>query len=186
MLLAKSWKCFSNTWRTEVSGAGTNAFPLCFSLVYLKLEYVHEAPGEQILPHYHYKYAWTSFLPSSLPTTCRCSHPVFGFEEGPVSWLSYSQIILPSSDTVPTSDMYFSHTKQFCSISEMSYNSTQFWYCLPGNNIRFHRLRTRSYKAAPTTQLRIPITSPGCPCTTYPQAIDRRFQWASPYVWLIC
>lgn len=81
---------------------------------------------------------------------------------------------------------YFSHTKQFCSISEMSYNSTQFWYCLPGNNIRFHRLRTRSYKAAPTTQLRIPITSPGCPCTTYPQAIDRRFQWASPYVWLIC
>lgn len=183
MLLAKSWKCFSNTW-TEVSGAGTNAFPLCFSLVYLKLEYVHEAPGEQILPHYHYKYAWRSFLPSSLPITCRwLPTPSLVLRRAlSLDFLTHRSSFLPLILYPLLTCEYFSHTKQFCSISEMSYNSTQFWYCLPGNNIRFHRLRTRSYKAAPTTQLRIPITSPGCPCTTYPQAIDRRFQRASPYV----
>ena len=43
----------------------------------------------------------------------------------------------------------------------MSYNITQFWHLLPGDNVRFYRLRVQCYKTAPTP-LQTPVTSPGC------------------------
>ena len=43
--------------------------------------------------------------------------------------------------------------------SWVSYNSIQFWYYLPGHNIRSHRLRPQSHK---TALLQMPIRSPGC------------------------
>lgn len=40
------------------------------------------------------------------------------------------------------------HTKQFSDTHWVSENSSQFWHCLPGDSIRFQRLRTQSYKIA--------------------------------------
>ena len=42
----------------------------------------------------------------------------------------------------------------------VSYNSIQFWYYLPGDSIRSHRLRSQSHKTAAT--LDINHKSPGC------------------------
>ena len=55
-------------------------------------------------------------------------------------------------------------------ISCVSYNSIQFWPCPPGIGVRFHKLRTQSYKTAP-------IQTPGkphvVPCTSDLLAISQ-------------
>ena len=55
--------------------------------------------------------------------------------------------------TLLTPDMwsFFPHTGQFSDTSCVSYNSIQFWYYLPRDSIRFHRLRAHSHKTAPTS-----------------------------------
>ena len=40
------------------------------------------------------------------------------------------------------------NTKQFCDISQVSYNLTQLWHYLPGDSVRFHQLRAQSCKNA--------------------------------------
>lgn len=41
----------------------------------------------------------------------------------------------------------FSHTtKHFLETSRMSKNSTQFWHYLPGDSIRFHKLKSRFHR----------------------------------------
>ena len=41
-----------------------------------------------------------------------------------------------------------------CDTSWMSYNSIKFWHYLPGDSVRFHRLRAQSYKTAPLPNFR--------------------------------
>lgn len=56
----------------------------------------------------------------------------------------------------------FPHTKQFSHTSWMSYNLTQFWYSLPGDRVRSHRLRAQSHSTA-ATLLQVPIASSRSP-----------------------
>ena len=46
---------------------------------------------------------------------------------------------------------FLPQTKQFSDTSWLSHNSIQFWHYLPGDSIRFNRLRAQSHKTAPTT-----------------------------------
>lgn len=43
--------------------------------------------------------------------------------------------------------------------SQVPYNVTQFWQCLPGDSVRSHILKARSYQTSPAPQM--PMTSPG-------------------------
>ena len=42
-------------------------------------------------------------------------------------------------------------SKQFLDPSCVSYNSAPFWHYLPGDSVRFHRLRVHFYKTVPHT-----------------------------------
>lgn len=59
----------------------------------------------------------------------------------------------------PNVSGFFSHTKQLCCASQVPYNVIQFWQCLPGDSVRSHILRARSYQTSPAPQM--PMTSPG-------------------------
>ena len=57
--------------------------------------------------------------------------------------------------------VFFSpHIKQFCNISWVSYNLTQFWHCLPGDSITSHRLRAEFHKTAPHFRCQSQVVDP--------------------------
>ena len=67
----------------------------------------------------------------------------------PISSSCASPLLLTQSPSLLATKYVedFPHTKQF-SASWVSYSLAQFWPCLPGDNVRSHRLRARS--AAPS------------------------------------
>lgn len=55
--------------------------------------------------------------------------------------------------------------KQFCKNSGLSHNLIQFWYFLPRDCVRHHRLRSQTNKIVLSScpaSLQKPISSPGC------------------------
>ena len=56
---------------------------------------------------------------------------------------------------------------------------TQFWYCVPVNNVRFHRVKSSVLQARPPPHhtLRIPVTSPYCHLFFSPTAEGQRSPW---------
>lgn len=99
------------------------------------------------------------------------------------------------------------HTNKQCSGYQVGI--VQFWCYLLRNRIRFHRLRTQSYKMTPlpisdASQLQAQVltcasdklassSNSGCQsqvlvitCTSDLWDIHQRFPWLSPWAWLIC
>lgn len=62
-------------------------------------------------------------------------------------------------------------------------NSTQFWHCLPGDNIR---LRAQFQKNCPLPPHQSPITSPNCHLCFWLTGYNSGFLWPPPWVRLIC
>ena len=50
--------------------------------------------------------------------------------------------------------------RQFSPTSWVSYDSTQFWHCPPGDSARSHRLRAQSRKTSPAPPM--PVANPVC------------------------
>ena len=75
-----------------------------------------------------------------------------------------------------------SHTlKQSLDTSWASYSSTQLWHYLPGDSIRFHRLRVRSYKL-PTAPHKLQTSIPSLGCyLCFWLAADWRLPQARPW-----
>ena len=67
-----------------------------------------------------------------------------------------------TTTTLLTPDVWgiFPHQMILCDTSWVSYNLTQFWNCLPGDSIRFHKLRAQPCQTAPIP-FQMPISSPG-------------------------
>lgn len=85
------------------------------------------------------------------------------------------------------------HISSFPNETEVSKNSTKFWHCVPGESIRFRRLRVQSrlpkfhLPLAPTHTLQTQTASPGYSHLCFNQlAIDRGFQQCPPWVQWIC
>lgn len=55
----------------------------------------------------------------------------------------------------------FSHIEQFPNTNRAAYILTQFWYSLPGNSVRFYKLKTQSHKTARPHPRPCPPHSPG-------------------------
>ena len=77
------------------------------------------------------------------------------------------------------------HTNNSQDTSWVYYNSTQFWYYLPRDTIRFHRLRVQSYKAA-THPLQTPVASPGYHLGFWPTGYKSEVSTPPPWAQLIC
>ena len=63
-------------------------------------------------------------------------------------------------------------TKQSCNTSWVSYHLTQFWHSLPGDSVRFHRVRTQFHKTAPHFRCQSQVVGPQGThnfCPTWPQ-----------------
>lgn len=65
----------------------------------------------------------------------------------------------------------------------MSYSSTQCRHYLPRDSVRFSRLRALSYKTVPC--FRLQSQSPVVLCTSDWLALNQRFPWPSPWLWLL-
>lgn len=76
-------------------------------------------------------------------------------------------------------------TKQFSNTCWVSYDSTQFWQCLPEDGIRPHSLRAQIYKT-PLPLFQMPITSPGCHLGFWPISIRSEDLTTPSWVQLIC
>lgn len=77
----------------------------------------------------------------------------------------------------------FSHTKQFSVTS--SYSLSQFWNYLPGDSVRFHRIRPQSHETVLLLQIPITSRSPGYPPLLSGSVADQRFPGLPPsWVWL--
>ena len=75
--------------------------------------------------------------------------------------------------------------------SQVSCNLTQFWNCLSGDSIRFHRLSAQFHKTAPprpdlTYSLRTPVASPAYHLCFWPTGCRWEVPMTPPSVQLIC
>lgn len=62
----------------------------------------------------------------------------------------------------------------------VSDNSTQFWHCLPGDGIKFQRLRVQFHKTAPSPHFRYHSQAQVITCASHQVTIDCRFQQPPP------
>lgn len=91
----------------------------------------------------------------------RCSETKFQL----CMWRGLVSHITPSNAQIPARCQIIEHNSE-----------------LPRGSIR---LRAQSYKT-PLHLLQTPVTSPGCYTCFWPTAINQRFPWLRPQVWLIC
>ena len=99
----------------------------------------------------------------------------------PQSWGVVKLILVP----IPVRERDSSHTwKQTNKHLLVSENSTQSWHHLPGDGIRFHRLRAQFYKTAPhpptPALLQLQVASPGCYLCLWPTGCRLGFQQPPP------
>lgn len=60
----------------------------------------------------------------------------------------------------PNVCVFSPYIKQFCNISWVSYNLTQFWHYLPGDSVTSHRLRAEFHKTAPHFRCQLQVVDP--------------------------
>ena len=108
-----------------------------------------------VLSHSHFKFNMlkTSFIifPFSPMPVILGNGSVLGKTQPSLLCFSFTHTTTTLT-TLLTPDVWgiFPHQMILCDASWVSYNLTQFWPYLPGDSIRFHRLRAQFHKTAPT------------------------------------